>query len=396
MARGLNRASATRRAGATALALAVGAVHVALMLVVADSLAGFGDATRAPKRLQAAFVRELLPEPPPAAAAEAPRKSRPKRKRKPAEPALATAAAASEPALEPTTVATGDVVPLDPPPPPEAAASAVTEVPAAHASAPVASQAASAPETAFEWPASTRLSYTLSGYYRGAVHGSAEVRWVHSGERYQVQMDVSVGLDIAPLATRRITSDGVVGAEGLSPRRFDEETRRAFGEPRRNTITFEPGQVVLANGERHAVTPGVQDAASQFVQLTWMFTLQPKRLAAGNTIEFLLALPRSLDRWTYDVIGETTLHPPFGPLQAVHVKPRREPRAGGDLVAEMWIAPALQYLPVRIVVRQDAETYVDLMIDRPPLQAEREAPHPDPLPRAASEQVNPAARGSAR
>ena len=53
----------------------------------------------------------------------------------------------------------------------------------------------------------------------------------------------------------------------------------------------------------------------------------------------------------------------------MHVKPRREPGSGGDLTAEMWVAPNLQYLPVRIVIRQDAETFVDLTIDRLPEQA---------------------------
>ncbi|HRC39330.1 MAG TPA: hypothetical protein PK420_14750, partial [Rubrivivax sp.] len=55
---------------------------------------------------------------------------------------------------------------------------------------------------------------------------------------------------------------------------------------------------------------------------------------------------------------------------ALHVKPRREAMRPGDLAAEMWVAPSLQYLPVRIVIRQDEETHVDLVIERLPLQAE--------------------------
>ena len=50
--------------------------------------------------------------------------------------------------------------------------------------------------------------------------------------------------------------------------------------------------------------------------------------------------------------------------------PRREARAG-DYTAEIWVAPSLQYLPVRILVRQDAETFIDLQIERLPEQAER-------------------------
>ena len=80
-------------------------------------------------------------------------------------------------------------------------------------------------------------------------------------------------------------------------------------------------------------------------------------------------MPRRVQTWTYDVLQEEILYTPFGAVPAFHVKPRREPTPGGDLTAEMWIAPSLRYLPVRIVVRQDAETYVDLLIERLPLQA---------------------------
>lgn len=118
----------------------------------------------------------------------------------------------------------------------------------------------------------------------------------------------------------------------------------------------------------------VQDTASQFVQLTWLFTMQPQRLRAGESLDVPLALPRHVSRWWYDVIGEELLYTPMGPLATFYVKPRREARSGGDLVVESWFAPSLQYLPVRMRIRQDADTYVDLMLDRAPLQEAAPAP----------------------
>jgi hypothetical protein len=53
------------------------------------------------------------------------------------------------------------------------------------------------------------------------------------------------------------------------------------------------------------------------------------------------------------------------------MKPRREARPGGDLVVDVWFAPSLQYLPVRLLIRQDEHTYVDLLLDQAPEQAER-------------------------
>ena len=87
----------------------------------------------------------------------------------------------------------------------------------------------------------------------------------------------------------------------------------------------------------------MQDTASQFVQLTWLLhACIPRCCAVGNTVEMPLALPASVDRWTYDVVGSETLHTPFGAVEAFHLKPRRDARAGGELTAEMWFAPSLR------------------------------------------------------
>jgi hypothetical protein len=220
---------------------------------------------------------------------------------------------------------------------------------------------------AFQWPASTRVSYVLSGNYRGEIHGDAQVDWVRVGDsRYQVHLDVTVGLPFAPLLKRRMSSDGELTPAGLAPERYDEDSKLAFRDRRRAHIRFEPGAIVLPDGRRRERADGVQDAASQFVQLTYLFTTRPELLAIGNTVELPLALPRSIDRWVYDVVAQETLDTPFGPVDTVHLVPRRAPRPGGDLTAEIWFAPALAYLPARIRIRQDADTYIDLVIRRRP------------------------------
>ena len=126
----------------------------------------------------------------------------------------------------------------------------------------------------------------------------------------------------------------------------------------------------LASGVRQPAQRGAQDSASQFVQLTWLFTTQPGLLQVGRSIEIPLALNRRLDRWIYDVKAVQQLELPFGSVQTYYVKPRREAR-GGDMTAEIWFAPSLQYLPVRILIRQDESTFVDLKLEKAPLQAAR-------------------------
>ncbi|MFO1216213.1 MAG: DUF3108 domain-containing protein [Burkholderiaceae bacterium] len=364
----MNQRLLRRRVGLVALALLVALGHWLVMELLPELRLGDGSSERMPKRIEVAYVRELAPAAPPAAAPVVVAKRKPAA-RKAAPPPPAEAASAAEPAVEPAAppVDVAAAEPVPPVPEPPASAASQPEVPAAQAVAAAAS-AASAP-VAFEWPPSTQLSYRLRGNYRGEVVGGAQVEWVRAGSRYQVHLDVWVGAQAAPLVGRRMSSDGELGDHGLTPRRYDEETRALFRELRRRTIVFDGERVLMPNSKQLARVPGLQDAASQFVQMTWLFTTQPQLLTVGNRIEVPLALPNNIDMWAYDVIGKESLDTPFGPIETFHLRPKRERPSKLELVADAWFAPSLQYLPIRLLIRQDEATYVDMMIERLPLQA---------------------------
>ena len=381
------RATGPRQARSlAALAAAVTLAHLWLAGQWLPARLGEGAADTLPRRIEVVFVRELAPAPPPAAPEPAPRR-RPRPVAAPAAPAAsappATVLAAAQPEAVPspalewpaewdsewpteqpaaTTSDRSAETPTDEPPQAAAESQAQTSL-----AAPSAPQAAPA---AFEWPPSTRLSYRLSGNYRGPVEGQAQVEWLRAGTRYQVHMEVSIGPFFAPLMSRRVASEGEITPEGLRPSRYDEETRIVTREPRRLVVFLDADRVRLPGGAELPRPEGVQDSASQFVQLTWLFTTRPDLLQPGVSISLPLALPRRVQDWTYEVQEPEWLHTPAGAVLALHVKPRREAMRPGDLAAEMWVAPSLQYLPVRIVIRQDEETHVDLVIERLPLQAE--------------------------
>lgn len=348
-----------RRFAFAALVALVLAGHGWLADTLRDHIGDFRSAATMPPRIEVAYVRELEPAAPPPVAAPVEPPSPPKPPRRVRAPAVPASAPPPEPATEPEPPpAPEPAVAVAPPEPPASIpeAALVVEAPASAASAP----------QAFEWPASTRLSYKLTGSVRGEVHGDAQVEWVREGLRYQVHLDVTVGLPIAPLMTRRMSSDGELTAQGLVPRRYDEDTKIAFRDRRRLTLRFDDDAIVMPNGARQPRWDGVQDTASQFVQLSWLFSTRPELLRTGNTVDFALALPRSVDRWVYDVLDEEPVATHFGAVNAFHLKPRRVSRPGGDLVAEIWFAPSLRYLPARIRIEQDPETFIDLVLSRKP------------------------------
>lgn len=369
---------AGRRSAALALVAVVTLWHLWAGQWVAEQRIGPGSADRVPRRIEVAFVRELKPATPPTVVSRSRPAARPVARTAPP-PVPPEAVASAPPAVEPEPA-------LPPAPAPAPSAPAELPIDLALDLALDLSLPADPDRPPFEWPPSTRLSYSLTGNYRGPVEGSASVEWVRDGSHYQVHLDVVIGASLAPLITRQMSSDGTLGPDGLQPQRYDERTKWLLRDPVRTTLRFGAEWIELA-GRRRAPRPaGVQDAVSQFVQLTWQFTRDPSLLQAGRVIELPLALPRQVHFLSYEVQPAQTLWTPAGPVQAVRLLPRQSASLGGDLVAEPWFAPSLQYLPVRIVIRQDEQTYVDLLIERLPQQATPEPIQPASRPDEAGGQ----------
>ncbi len=347
--------------------------HAWLTSEVADRMVEIDATAAMPARIAVAYVRTLeLEAPQPLAPVAAP-----------VAPAAPRAPRAPKGVARPASAAVAEAKPE--PEPGDEAASAPAPVVMAAASAPAASAPVAEPTTVvaavsppasapanggFEWPAATRVSYFLNGYWRGDLNGRAEVEWIRTGERYQVNVDLRAGPEFAPLFSRIMTSEGRITESGLVPDRYDEDTKVMFRDRRRVSVVFAPESVTLANGQQRERLAGVQDTASQFIQFTWMFGSEPERLRVGNSFEFPLALPRSMNRWTYDVAEQETLYTSFGDLATFHLKPRRAVRKPGEWLVEMWFAPELRFLPVRIHIEQDAGTFVDLLIAKKPEIAE--------------------------
>ncbi|MFM2346241.1 MAG: hypothetical protein RL654_994 [Pseudomonadota bacterium] len=375
-----------------ALGAAVLGLHALLLAWFGERLQMSAPSEPAIERLSAVYTREIVQSLPPVAAAAAPRPAArpqaapaapappPDRPEAPASAPLLADAAEISVSAEPPPASAGPQPPdFDPQAAPGSVAAAPPEI-AVAASAPAAAPAA-ASGPAFEWPVSTRLRYTLTGWYQGEVHGEAQVEWLRSGERYQVHLEVSVGPSLAPLMSRRMSSEGRITPEGLRPQRYEQETRQIVGRDRRVLMSLDGEGVQLADGRRMPARADVQDSASQFIQMVWLFSTRPALRQPGERVEFDLALPHRVRRWVYEVGARVPMNTPLGVLETLHVRPvpittalpeaaAEAVRQGGSLLsAQIWYAPMLQMLPVRIRIEQDASTWLDLRLSEVPQQA---------------------------
>jgi hypothetical protein len=217
-----------------------------------------------------------------------------------------------------------------------------------------AGQGASTTPPPVRLPAPTRLAYDVSGQAKKLSYSArAELLWQHDGSHYEARQEVSLFL----LGSRSQKSVGQITPQGLAPERFSDRARSeqaAHFDQAKGRVTFS------ANTPEAAVGPGAQDRLSIFIQLGALLAGDPERFTPGTQITLTTVSARSADRWTFTVEGPETLELPAGSTPTL--KLQRLPRRDYDQKAELWVAPALGYLPVRIKLTQANGDFADLRL----------------------------------
>ena len=223
---------------------------------------------------------------------------------------------------------------------PSAAAKAPVPPDEAHANAPV------------QLPPPTRLEFEVTGRAKGfGYHASAELLWQHDATSYSAHQEIKVIF----LGSRSQDSVGSVTAHGLQPRRFADRAR----SERTALFDFASGRVTFsANTPAAPIAPGAQDRLSVFLQLGSLLAAAPERYPAGTQLAMTTVSARAADVWTFTVEGDQTLDLPIGALRAVQLQ--RMPRRADDQKAQVWLAPNLGYLPVRIRLTEANGDFAEL------------------------------------
>jgi hypothetical protein len=226
-----------------------------------------------------------------------------------------------------------------------------TQLAQAAAGATTAVSAASGSAARFLFPPSVRLDYEVRGQARGfgyTVNG--QLLWQQDGSHYDARLEMSHFL----LGSRVQTSKGVITGQGLEPSRFGDKVRSEVAAH----FDRDKGKVIFsANTPDVALQSGAQDQLSVFLQLGAMLAAQPERYPPGSEITFQAVGPRSSEQWTFRVSQTELLTLPGGPMPAVHLA--RLPSAQYDTQADVWLAPQMGYLPVRIKVTQSNGDFAD-------------------------------------
>lgn len=307
---------------------------------------------QAPMVVPALTTRSITPAlPVPTAPAAAPTaKPRPARKARPApapQPDMAAPASTAVASLEAPEPAPAE--PASTPPAPE--------LPASAAVAPAPEPAASAPATplthatVFAFPDPVRLLYELTGEAKKLRYSArGELLWKQDGHSYEARLEASMLF----LGSRTRTSTGSITPEGLAPQRFSDKWRSEvaahFDQPN-HRASFS------ANTPDVDLQPAAQDQLSVILQIASILAGDPSRYPPSATLAVQTIGPRDADTWVFTVEGPEKILLPSGEMASL--KLTRNPRKPFDQKVEVWLAPSLGYLPVRLKITNANGDFVD-------------------------------------
>jgi len=210
--------------------------------------------------------------------------------------------------------------------------------------------------TAFKAPESAVLSYKVQGHAKGLNYwANAELAWQQDGQNYESRLSVSAFL----LGSRTQVSKGTLGPEGLMPTRFGDKNRSelaAHFQRDKGIISFS------ANSPDAPLLKGAQDRLSVVIQISSLFAGDPTRFPLGTMLSFQTVSQREAEVWHFLVEKEEMLQLPFGEISAI--KLNRKPRREFDQHIELWFAPTLGYLPVRLRITNANGDMVDQLLSK--------------------------------
>ncbi len=206
---------------------------------------------------------------------------------------------------------------------------------------------------AYTVPGSIRLKFNATGQ-RARMNYSAlgELLWLlRDDHSYDARLEAGAFL----IGSRVGSSTGRITADGLAPSRYSEKTKSelaAHFERDKGRITFS------ANTPDAVLLPGAQDRLSVFIQLAAMVAGDPAKYPLGTTIAIQTVSQRAAEPWVFAVEEQAKLYLPGG--EQTTLKLTRVPRREFDQKAEIWLAPALAYLPARIRITEANGDFLDL------------------------------------
>lgn len=177
-------------------------------------------------------------------------------------------------------------------------------------------------------------------------YGTGEIRWTHDNQRYTMEIEAGIDVFFTTILLYDMQSAGTIGDAGIKPstatetRRGRSTTTTQFNYDNQ-TISFSADPAVIP------LLPGVQDKITILMQLASIGNADPSQFQPGKEITIQVAEEKEANLHQFVVVDQETIESKLGNLTAWHIV--RPPRPGVySSRIDIWLAPALNWLPVQI------------------------------------------------
>jgi hypothetical protein len=210
------------------------------------------------------------------------------------------------------------------------------------------------------FPPSAELHYSIQARQSGiGVSGDASVDWQVSAQKYSVHAETHAMI-IGKILDNR--SSGNIDSFGLAPDQFVEKRFRK----NESTTTFDRAGKTIRFSEsdtRYTIKGGEQDRASAVWQLIALLRASGDTVKPGTEWKFLVAGRHDADPWTFKVLGKENTQTGIGMLATIHIL-KAPPADSKEQQLDIWLAPALEWYPVRLKFTDADQSYVDQVLDK--------------------------------
>jgi hypothetical protein len=212
----------------------------------------------------------------------------------------------------------------------------------------------------FDLPPPADLTYELTARQSGfSLGGRALITWRAGDGKYLVTAESRVSL-LGKITENR--SEGTIDSYGLAPAEFYEKRFRK--DP--TTSNFDRAAKVLSFSDGKQTYPlkgGEQDRAS----VTWQLVAQARaagdHFRPGTRWAYFVAGRHDADPWTFRVVKRERVSTPAGQFDAVHVTREQSAAIKGQEL-EIWLAPMLEWYPVKIKFADDGKDFVEQTLEK--------------------------------
>jgi hypothetical protein len=204
-------------------------------------------------------------------------------------------------------------------------------------------------------PPSVDLAYSIKAKQSGLpVDGDAIVRWTASGKKFEVTSETRATL-IGKILDAK--SEGGIDDYGLAPtsfteKRFRKEAITTSFDRASKTINF------ANSAQGYPLKGGEQDRTSALWQLISVLRAAPAKVKPGSEWSFVVAGHSDAEPWFFKVVNQEKVRTPLGELNAVHIL-RAAPPDSKDQKLDIWLAPSLEWYPVRLRFTDSSGDFID-------------------------------------